>query len=405
MHSKTVEQRQLRVRSLMYHIDERLSYHYNFENTELIVCGYVRDEAERKWNFYVPEEIVVLIFNYVNASVAVNDFIFRSIVNSGWASKIIEVTPKHGMKNHSFAMTIFRKKRLKERNMIHITMQEYKALCSVGYHPYINCIHYAWQTKTNLIVIRDYYIGGELFMHLKKQRRFKESTVKIWIAQLILAIGHLHANDVFDCDISPETILLDEGGNIHLNKLVMKHALEDDETPNLSGFAHPGMGALEYFAPELLQNVAVTKSSDWWTVGTLLYELLVGTHPFYSQNLNQMYRRILEMDPVFPGHLQMSDAAKDLISSLLQKDPKQRLSYDDIKAHDFFTDLNWDKIEKKQIETEYKKKLNTRKLSMDMDIFTGQPWYDTLMEEEDIEHDNDFPEFKPYPISFVSEKY
>lgn len=374
------------MKSLMYHIDDRLALKHNVENIELIVCGYVRDQVERKLKLYIPEEVVTLIFNYFNAKMCADDFIIKDTVNSGFASKILKVSPKNN-ETQSFAMIVLKKKKLKTRNHVESTMKEYKILCSIGYHPYINPLHFGWQTKSYLILIRDYYTGGDLFKHLKKQQKFEENITKIWMAQLILAIQHLHSNDIYDIDIKPEYILLDKDGSIHLNKLNTR----DHESTN------DFIGTPEYLAPELIQDKQVSFEVDWWTLGIIWYELLVGIPPFYHQNLNEMYRRIPEMDPVFPPNL--TAKCKDLLSKLLNKDPKDRIGYDDIKVHDYVINLDWNKLEKNEVKVEY-----------DMEEYVcskwGHDWNDkaqaTLMGEDNIEQDADFPQFKSYPDSFVS---
>ena len=116
-------------------------------------------------------------------------------------------------------------------------------------------------------------------------------------------------------------------------------------------------GTPEYLAPELLTGHGYTKTVDWWTLGVLLYEMLTGLPPFYDENTNEMYRKILS-DPLhFPGPEIVPQAAKDLLEKLLDRDPQRRLGANgasEIKAHPFFTQIDWRKLLQRKYEPSFK---------------------------------------------------
>src|SRR2546421_8749838 len=116
-------------------------------------------------------------------------------------------------------------------------------------------------------------------------------------------------------------------------------------------------GTPEYLAPELLMGQGYTKTVDWWTLGVLLYEMLTGLPPFYDENTNEMYRKILQ-DPLhFPGPEIVPPAAKDLLTKLLNRNAEQRLGANgaaEIKAHPFFHSIDWRKLLQRKYEPTFK---------------------------------------------------
>ena len=116
-------------------------------------------------------------------------------------------------------------------------------------------------------------------------------------------------------------------------------------------------GTPEYIAPELLMNQGYTKTVDWWTLGVLLYEMLTGLPPFYDENTNEMYRKILEEPLKFPGSDIVPPSARDLLSRLLDRDPQRRLGANgaaEIKSHHFFTNIDWRKLLQRKYEPSFR---------------------------------------------------
>lgn len=114
-------------------------------------------------------------------------------------------------------------------------------------------------------------------------------------------------------------------------------------------------GTPEYLAPEVITGIGHGKAVDWWSVGIMLYEMLVGRPPFSSQNRNQLYLNTIKGNITWPST--MSEEAKDLLQGLLHRRPEQRLgsrSVNDIKSHPFFHGLDWEKLEAKEIEPPFK---------------------------------------------------
>jgi serum/glucocorticoid-regulated kinase 2 len=116
-------------------------------------------------------------------------------------------------------------------------------------------------------------------------------------------------------------------------------------------------GTPEYLAPELLSGSGYTKTVDWWTLGVLLYEMLTGLPPFYDENTNEMYRKILSEPLHFPGPEIVPPAARDLLTRLLDRNPETRLGAKgaaEIKAHYFFHSIDWRKLLDRKYEPSFK---------------------------------------------------
>ncbi|KAI8833533.1 kinase-like domain-containing protein, partial [Chytridium lagenaria] len=169
---------------------------------------------------------------------------------------------------------------------------------------------------------------------------FEEDRARFYTAELLCALDCLHTFDIIYRDLKPENILLDFSGHIALCdfglcKLNMK---EGNKTNTFCGTP-------EYLAPEVLIGQGYTKAVDWWTLGILLYEMLTGLPPFYDENVNEMYKKILKDELRFPE--EVSPTAKDLLKGLLNRDPNQRLGHknaEEIKRHPFFAEINWQKL-------------------------------------------------------------
>ncbi len=154
----------------------------------------------------------------------------------------------------------------------------------------------------------------------------------------------------FVSDLKPENILLDYTGHIALCDFgLCKLNMKDGAKTNTF------CGTPEYLAPELILGQPYTKSVDWWTLGILLFEMLTGLPPFYDENVNDMYHKIVNMELTFPDHI--SPKAKDLLHKLLNRDPESRLGAkgaDEIKSHPFFGDLNWEMLLARKYQPPFK---------------------------------------------------
>jgi serine/threonine protein kinase len=217
-------------------------------------------------------------------------------------------------------------------------------------HPFFGCAYYAFQTSDKVFLVLDYVPGGELFARLREEQRFSESRARIYTAEILLALGHLHDRGIVSRDMTPDNILLDQDGHLRITDFRLAKADMACDMTTATFCGTPG-----YIAPEMLQGKQYTRAVDWWSSGILLFEMISGMPPFYDENVNKIYHMAITEEVRFTGHF--SQPAQDLIAKLLEKDPAKRLGSGDhdfveIAAHPFFEAIDFDRAMKKEIEPE-----------------------------------------------------
>ncbi|XP_002964928.2 RAC family serine/threonine-protein kinase homolog [Selaginella moellendorffii] len=243
-------------------------------------------------------------------------------------------------------MKVLDKKDLVDGKALEHTRTERHILEAVQ-HPFIVSLRYAFQTEEKFYMVMEFLSGGELFYHLKVASRFKEDRSRFYASEITLAIGHLHGLGIVYRDLKAENVLLDAEGHVKLTDFgLAKKAILDNKS------ASTFCGTPEYIAPEILCNSGHGRAADWWSLGTLLYEMLCGLPPFYHKNVNIMYDRILNAKLTFPAFL--TPVARDLLSKLLVRNPEKRLGagqrdYEEIIEHQFFASVNWTSMLQKKI--------------------------------------------------------
>jgi len=199
-----------------------------------------------------------------------------------------------------------------------------------------------------LYFVMDFINGGELFYHLQKEHKFTPDRVRYYCAEIVLGLEYLHNSGVIYRDLKPENILLTDAGHIILTDFgISKEGLEAEDARTATFCGTP-----EYLAPEVLEGKGYTKAVDWWSFGTLMYEMLTGLPPFYSQDVQQMYFKIMHAKLELPDSL--DNGTKSILTGLLERDANKRLADSSaIKSHPYFHGLDWDKLLKKEIAPPY----------------------------------------------------
>ncbi|KAL1989567.1 hypothetical protein VTN49DRAFT_6764 [Thermomyces lanuginosus] len=236
------------------------------------------------------------------------------------------------------------------KKLVEQTKTERMILESVNRHPFVVKLYYAFQDHEKLYLILEYAQGGELFTHLAAERMFSEDVAAFYMAEMVLALEHLHQNvGVIYRDLKPENCLLDAEGHLLLTDFgLSKVAVNEDDRCNSS------LGTIEYMAPEVIQGKPYGKACDWWSLGALGFDLLTGSPPFKANNNAKIKEKIVHQKLNLPYYL--GPDAKDLLTRLLRKEPHKRLGYhgskdiETIKKHRFFRKIDWKALARREVE-------------------------------------------------------
>lgn len=279
---------------------------------------------------------------------SVADFELVTIIGRGACGKVLLVQKKEGADaGHLYAMKVLKKNWVMDKDLVTQTMAERRILQEAN-HPYIVQLKYAFQNHDKLYMVMDYYSGGSLRQVLRRRGRFSIRRAQFYLAQILLAISHLHSSNILYRDLKLENIVITADGNVACTDFGLSKEEMDDEE-RTSSF----VGTCEYLAPELILKEGYGKTVDWWAFGILAYEMIQGDSPFRHQIPTVLFEKILNEDPVFGDRFPA--VAVDLISSLLQKDPQRRLGCgsegaEEIKYHPFFDGMDWQALLEKRIE-------------------------------------------------------
>uniref|UniRef100_A0A8C2YYW6 Ribosomal protein S6 kinase n=1 Tax=Cyclopterus lumpus TaxID=8103 RepID=A0A8C2YYW6_CYCLU len=280
-----------------------------------------------------------------------SQFQLLKVLGQGSYGKVFLVRKIRGVdRGQLYAMKVLKKATLKVRDRVRSKMER-DILAEVN-HPFIVKLHYAFQTEGKLYLILDFLRGGDLFSRLSKEVMFTEEDVKFYLAELALALDHLHSLGIIYRDLKPENILLDEEGNIKITDFgLSKEAIDHDKR------AYSFCGTIEYMAPEVVNRRGHTQSADWWSFGVLMFEMLTGSLPFQGKDRKETMAFILKAKLGMPQFL--SPEVQSLLRALFKRNPANRLGagpdgVEEIKRHRFFASIDWIKLYRKELRPPFK---------------------------------------------------
>ncbi|KAJ8524738.1 hypothetical protein ON010_g16378 [Phytophthora cinnamomi] len=292
-------------------------------------------------------------------ALTIQDFEMLSVLGKGSFGAVMLVRFKKD--GRVFALKIIKKTNMDQAD-VQNAMEERQILQRI-HHPYICGLVFAFQTNERLYLGMKYYAAGDLFYHLNMKGRLGVKDAKLYGAELVLAISYLHELNILYRDLKPSNVMIDSEGHIG----VVDFGLSKQHIYGSSFGVKTLSGTAEYVAPEALAQSAdgsrnYGKAYDWWSLGVVIYEMLVGESPFYDENEHKMLSRIAYSDVVFPSDFPRD--AYDLVKGLLCKDPKQRLGsermggVDAIKRCKFFRHIDWDKLLRREVKAHWTPKLS-----------------------------------------------
>ena len=313
------------------------------------------------------EEIKKLIFQKISGlkrlsrqKMSENRFEIISEIGHGGFGKVKLCKDKKT--NEIFAM-----KKLKfdllinKSQLFHINTE--KNILSLNDNPWKAKLNYSFLSKGYLYFIMDYYPGGDLYKYMEKKDTLTEEEARFYIAEIILGVASLHKNNCIHRDIKPDNIFIDQDGHLKIGdfglsilsnnisypytyKFIKKQNKENiDKLIGLSD-----VGSLLYVAPEVIEKKIYGPEIDWWSVGILFYEMLVGFPPFWSKNDNdkEISMRVKNFKKYLsiPKEVKISKEAKKLIYDFLSESERRlgKNGLDEIKNHIFFKNFDWENI-------------------------------------------------------------
>ncbi|MES1915893.1 MAG: hypothetical protein MHM6MM_007777, partial [Cercozoa sp. M6MM] len=279
--------------------------------------------------------------------------------------------------NEVFAMKTMRKKEMIQKKQVEHIRAE-RDILALADNPWLVRLLYSFQDDEYLYLVMEFLQGGDLMTILMKYDILTEEQTRFFIAETALAIQSVHELGYIHRDLKPDNVLLDNRGHVKLSDFGLCKACERPDTsiadqyhlvaeeasqntstedvgPTTTGarppahsrrmLAYSTVGTPDYIAPEVFAQTGYGKECDWWSLGVIMYECLMGYPPFYADDPMSTCRNIVRWRQTlkFDPQIAISPDAMDLIRRLIC-DVSERATFEEIQAHPFFKDLDWDSV-------------------------------------------------------------
>ena len=285
---------------------------------------------------------------YNHPNININSFDIMETIGKGFYGKVLLVRKKDT--KELFAIKTVHKKRLVQSGKVHTIISERNILSQVS-HPFVITLFYAFQSLSKFYLVLEYIAGGDLFFRMDKTVYLPLEEIRLYTAEITLALNYIHSLGIIYRDLKPENILLDSEGHVKLTDFGLSKIIGQNE------FTLTFCGTNEYLAPEIIKREEYNQSVDWWALGVLIYEMIYLTTPFFHENSSKMYMKIINEELSFPYPTEKN--TENLLKGLLVKKPSNRFNYDDIVKHPFFNGLDFQKVYNRGYKPKYIPKIST----------------------------------------------
>ncbi|KAI0354768.1 hypothetical protein OH77DRAFT_1496678 [Trametes cingulata] len=315
--------------------------------------------------------------------VVIDDFEMMRVLGKGCAGKVLLV--RHKPTQDVYALKAITKRHVLAHQELQHTLTEQavlKRMAAENSDPFVVKLWWSFHDKENLFLVMDFHPGGDLATQLARWGRLGRDRARFYAAEIVEGVEGLHAAGVIYRDLKPENILIGADGHIVLTDFGLSkefprrtaaitapptpsgsrgefmeasstpaspHWMKGDTvsdrwTPGSNDTTSTFCGTAEYLAPEVIQGLPYSYEVDWWSFGTMLYEMLTGITPFWAENHSDMYYRVLQDELQFPEDRTMDQDTKSLIRGLLQRNPALRMKEPRIKKHPYFSMIDWSHV-------------------------------------------------------------
>ena len=277
------------------------------------------------------------------------DFQIMKILGRGAYGKVYLVFYKNN--KEYYAMKSLKIENIKDDKQIYRCIEN-KKIQNLEF-PFLIDVELCFITDDRIYFIMEFVHGEDLLTSIRlNEEKFDEGQVKFYAVLLGLSLQYLHQNRIILKDLHLDNIIIDRTGYLKLINFKIGQLFDIKEESILM------KETSEFLSPEVISSNSCRKENDWWSYGIILYQLLFGIPPFYSNDDNEIRQQILYNELRFPKDSNISETAKDLLRLLLKKNPDERLGasngFDEIKQHKFFEGINFEDIINKQYEPDYK---------------------------------------------------
>jgi len=270
----------------------------------------------------------------------------------------------HKTSDQYFALKCQSKRAITESGLQDHVLQEMRVMRRID-HPYIAKLYSALQDNLYIYFVLELLQGGEVFTHLRNRGKLSEQAARFYAATVVYAFTTIHSQKIAYRDLKPENLVMDSEGFVKLVDFGLAKQL-------LSGKTWTLCGTPDYLAPEIILNEGHDLAVDYWALGILIFEMVVGSPPFYGDDPMEVYEKILSGNPSMPSTFTRN--LSDLIKKLLRSQQAKRLGNTrggtaSVVKHKWFSTFEWALLESGEAKPPFKPTVVSREDVTNFDQF------------------------------------
>jgi len=245
-----------------------------------------------------------------------------------------------------FAMKIMSKSKLIQSEMLPGVKNEREILQDYVRHPFVMMLYKSYADSSYIYMLQEFVPGGDMFLHLQVSHRLSRDAAQFHTAQIVLVFEYLHSIGVVYRDLKPENLLISSTGYLKVADFGFSSRISPGQKLRTK------CGTPEYLAPEIIKDGTYGFEVDWWAVGILVFEMLVGHTPFYGDTSHEIFQNVMSGQVTFPS--EVDHVTRDIVMRFLRVNPAERFGcFQDgavtVKRHRFFQGLVWTQLEQGNI--------------------------------------------------------